>query len=56
MPKFYLATRKDRADEARALLDALKIHGWERTFTWTGEDRAGPRMPVYFTIIHPLNS
>jgi nucleoside 2-deoxyribosyltransferase len=42
MPKFYLATRKDRAGEAKALLEELKARGWERTFTWTGEDKAGP--------------
>jgi nucleoside 2-deoxyribosyltransferase len=41
MPKFYLATRKDRADQAQALLEALQSRGWERTFTWTGEDKAG---------------
>jgi nucleoside 2-deoxyribosyltransferase len=41
MPKFYLATRKDRAAQADKLLGALKSRGWERTFTWTGEDKAG---------------
>jgi nucleoside 2-deoxyribosyltransferase len=41
MPKFYLATRKDRAVQAEKLLEALKSRGWERTFTWTGEDKAG---------------
>jgi nucleoside 2-deoxyribosyltransferase len=40
MPKFYLATRKDRADQAEKLLESLKSRGWERTFTWTGEDKA----------------
>lgn len=41
MPKFYLATRKDRATHAEKLLEALKSRGWERTFTWAGEDKAG---------------
>jgi nucleoside 2-deoxyribosyltransferase len=41
MPKFYLATRKDRAAQAEELLEALKSRGWERTFTWSGEDKAG---------------
>jgi nucleoside 2-deoxyribosyltransferase len=41
MPKFYLATRKDRAAQAEKLLEALKCQGWERTFTWAGEDKAG---------------
>jgi nucleoside 2-deoxyribosyltransferase len=41
MPKFYLATRIDRAAQAETLLEALKSRGWERTFTWTGEDNAG---------------
>ena len=42
MPKFYLATRKDRAEQAEALSKALSVHGWERTFAWSGEDEAGP--------------
>jgi nucleoside 2-deoxyribosyltransferase len=41
MPKFYLATRIDRAAQAEKLLEALKSRGWERTFTWIGEDIAG---------------
>jgi len=41
MPKFYLATKKDRAAQAEKLLEALKSRGWERTFTWLGEDKAG---------------
>lgn len=41
MRKFYLATRKDRAAQAEKLLEALKSRGWERTFTWAGEDKAG---------------
>jgi nucleoside 2-deoxyribosyltransferase len=41
MPKFYLATAKDRAARAEKLLEALKSRGWERTFTWAGEDKAG---------------
>jgi nucleoside 2-deoxyribosyltransferase len=41
MPKFYLATRKDRVAHAEKLLEALKSRGWERTFTWAGEDKAG---------------
>jgi hypothetical protein len=43
MPKrFYLATKKDRAIEANKLADALKGHGWERTFTWNDQTNAGP--------------
>jgi nucleoside 2-deoxyribosyltransferase len=42
MPKrFYLATRKDRSTEAAPLLEALTT-GWERTYTWTDHDLAGP--------------
>jgi nucleoside 2-deoxyribosyltransferase len=41
MPKFYLATAKDRAARAEKLLEALKSRGGERTFTWAGEDKAG---------------
>lgn len=40
--RFYLATRKDRAAQAEALVTALKAHGWERTFTWSGEDDHSP--------------
>jgi len=43
MPKFYLATRKDRSAEAKGLLEELKTRGWERTFTWTGEDITSPQ-------------
>jgi nucleoside 2-deoxyribosyltransferase len=43
MPTFYLATRKDRATQAEILLEALKSRGWERTFTWAGEDKAGAK-------------
>ena len=39
MPKrFYLATRKDRLDQASPLLDALTANGWKRTFAWTNQD------------------
>jgi len=39
MPKrFYLATRKDRSEQAASLLEALKARGWERTFVWTAQD------------------
>jgi nucleoside 2-deoxyribosyltransferase len=41
MPKFYLATAKDHAARAEKLLETLKSQGWERTFTWAGEDKAG---------------
>jgi len=41
MPKFYLATRIDRAAQAEKLLEAFKSRGWERTFTWAGEDKGG---------------
>ena len=41
MPKrFYLATRKDRSEQAEPLLQALKAQGWERTFVWTPQDEA----------------
>jgi nucleoside 2-deoxyribosyltransferase len=36
--RFYLATRKDRGNEADALSAELKSHGWERTYTWTALD------------------
>ena len=39
MPKrFYLATKKDRSEQAAPLLAALKAKGWERTFTWSAQD------------------
>jgi nucleoside 2-deoxyribosyltransferase len=38
--RFYLATRKDRGNEADALSAELKAHGWERTYTWTALDPA----------------
>ncbi len=39
MPKrFYLATRKDRAEQAAEIEKALNARGWERTFAWTGQD------------------
>jgi nucleoside 2-deoxyribosyltransferase len=41
MPKFYLATKRTRAAQAEKLLEALSSRGWERTFTWTGKDKAG---------------
>jgi nucleoside 2-deoxyribosyltransferase len=42
MPKrFYLATRKDRSAQAEVVVQALKAHGWERTFAWTDQDDAG---------------
>lgn len=34
---FYLSTRKDRLDQATALLDALKAHGWKQTFAWSDQ-------------------
>ncbi len=40
MPKFYVATRKDRAGDASSIEEALKAHGWERTFVWTAQDGA----------------
>jgi nucleoside 2-deoxyribosyltransferase len=36
--RFYLATRKDRSDEADALAASLAEHGWERTYTWSALD------------------
>lgn len=39
MPKrFYLATRKDRSEQAAPLLEALKAQGWECTFEWAAQD------------------
>ncbi|HWF67624.1 MAG TPA: nucleoside 2-deoxyribosyltransferase [Acidobacteriaceae bacterium] len=39
MPRrFYLAIRLDRASHGDSLVEALKAHGWERTFDWTGND------------------
>lgn len=40
MPKFYVATRKDRAGDAASIEEALKAHRWERTFVWTERDGA----------------
>jgi nucleoside 2-deoxyribosyltransferase len=40
MPKFYLATRKDRAAEADAISNELKDYGWERTLTWSDQAHA----------------
>jgi nucleoside 2-deoxyribosyltransferase len=39
--RFYLATRKDRSEQADELSQKLKGHGWERTFAWTDQDGAG---------------
>src|SRR6266853_4344866 len=39
--RFYLATRKDRAEEANAISAALSSHGWERTLTWSAQEGAG---------------
>ena len=36
--KFYLATQKNRLDEAAPLLEALEANGWKRTFAWTNQD------------------
>jgi nucleoside 2-deoxyribosyltransferase len=38
MKRFYLATRKDRSNEADALSQALSVHGWQRTFIWSALD------------------
>jgi len=35
---FYLATRKDRGNEADALSAELQAHGWQRTYAWTALD------------------
>lgn len=40
--RFYLATRKDRDQEANALSEELKARGWKRTFIWSAQDGAGP--------------
>jgi len=40
--RFYLATQKDRAAQAAAIAEAMKAHGWEQTFAWTGQDEEGP--------------
>jgi nucleoside 2-deoxyribosyltransferase len=39
--RFYLATRKDRDQEANALSQALTDRGWKRTFVWSAQDGAG---------------
>jgi len=36
--RFYLATRKDRSNEANELSHALQAQGWERTYKWTALD------------------
>jgi nucleoside 2-deoxyribosyltransferase len=38
--RFYLATRKDRSDEADVLSAALTAQGWERTYAWSALDPA----------------
>jgi nucleoside 2-deoxyribosyltransferase len=35
---FYVAARKDRADDANALSKLLIERGWQRTFTWTSQE------------------
>jgi nucleoside 2-deoxyribosyltransferase len=40
--RFYLATRKDRGEQAARLLRALKSQGWERTYSWTAEEGGTP--------------
>src|SRR5713101_3726986 len=40
--RFYLATRRDRADEANAISTALNSHGWERTLTWSNQEGTSP--------------
>jgi nucleoside 2-deoxyribosyltransferase len=43
MPKrFYVSSRKDRSEHANALSEALRAHGWERTFEWADLHGAGP--------------
>jgi nucleoside 2-deoxyribosyltransferase len=39
--RFYLATRKDREDQANTISEALNAHGWQRTFVWTAQEGAG---------------
>jgi nucleoside 2-deoxyribosyltransferase len=41
LKRFYLATKKDRIEEAKPLLDALGAEGWERTFAWSEDDSKG---------------
>jgi nucleoside 2-deoxyribosyltransferase len=38
MPRFYLATRKDRSEQANALQRELEARGWQRTFIWQALD------------------
>ncbi len=38
--RFYVSSRKDRSEQANALSEALKAHGWERTFVWTDQVNA----------------
>jgi len=43
MPKrFYIATRKDRTKQVETIVNALRAHGWERTFAWTDQDDERP--------------
>lgn len=46
--RFYIATRKDREAQANAISDALKGHGWQRTYVWTAQD--GPDEARYSAI------
>ncbi len=40
--RFYISSQKDRSAQANALAKELKVHGWERTYTWTAHDGEGP--------------
>jgi nucleoside 2-deoxyribosyltransferase len=37
---FYIATAKNREDQANALADILRVRGWRRSFTWSAQDGA----------------
>jgi nucleoside 2-deoxyribosyltransferase len=36
--RFYIAARKDRADEVDTVAAALSERGWQRTFKWSGQE------------------
>lgn len=43
MPRrYYLSTRKDRAEHALILVNALQTAGWERTFDWSESQDFSP--------------
>jgi nucleoside 2-deoxyribosyltransferase len=39
--RYFISTRKDRAAQATELENALKDHGWHRTYEWSEQDGEG---------------